>query len=70
MLTPEAIAQLSLLKVKVKFGTAQKGIEKAFIEAAQRAGISRENIEELAVPTYGLTEVGLRQETLETLPPN
>jgi len=64
MSTPEAIAQLSLLKVKVKFGTAQKGIEKAFIEAAQRAGISREDIEELAVPTYGLTEVGLRQDTL------
>ncbi|MGL5035520.1 MAG: DUF4132 domain-containing protein, partial [Microcystaceae cyanobacterium] len=64
MPTPEAIAQLSLLKVKVKFGTAQKGIEKAFLEAANRAGISREEIEELAVPTYGLTEVGLRLETL------
>ncbi len=64
MPTPEAIAQLSLLKVKVKFGTAQKGIEKAFLHAAERAGISREDIEELAVPTYGLTEVGLRRESL------
>ncbi|MGL5033391.1 MAG: DUF4132 domain-containing protein, partial [Microcystaceae cyanobacterium] len=38
--------------------------EKAFLEAANRAGISREEIEELAVPIYGLTEVGLRLENL------
>ena len=31
MPTPEAIAQLSLLKVKIKLATAQKGIEKAFL---------------------------------------
>ncbi|NEQ97130.1 MAG: DUF4132 domain-containing protein [Cyanothece sp. SIO2G6] len=60
----EAIAQLALLKVKVKFGTAQKGIEKALTAAAEREGISREEIEELSVPTYGLTEVGIRRETL------
>ena len=64
MPTPEAIAQLSLLKVKVKFGTAQKGIEKAFQEAANRTGISRSEIEELGIPTYGLTEVGKRREVL------
>ena len=60
----EAIAQLALLKVKVKFGTAQRGIEKALTAAAKREGISREEIEELSVPSYGLTEVGKRQETL------
>lgn len=64
MLTPEAIAQLSLLKVKIKGATAQKGIEKAFDEAAQRTGISQAEIEEISVPTYGLTSVGLRQEVL------
>lgn len=64
MPTPEAIAQLALLKVKIKFGTAQKGIEKAFTAAAERTGLSREDIEELSVPTYSLTAVGLRRETL------
>ncbi len=64
MPTQDAIAQLALLKVKVKFGTAQKGIDKALTAAAEREGMPREEIEELAVPTYGLTDVGLRQETL------
>ncbi|MFG6096163.1 DUF4132 domain-containing protein [Leptothoe sp. ISB3NOV94-8A] len=64
MPTADAIGQLALLKVKVKFGTAQKGIEKALTAAAEREGLPREEIEELAVPTYGLSEVGVRRETL------
>ena len=59
-----AIGQLALLKVKVKFGTAQKGIEKALTAAAEREGLPREEIEELAVPTYGLNQVGIRRESL------
>jgi len=58
----EGIGQLTLLKVRVKFGTAQKGIEKALNAAAEQAGIPREEIEEMSVPAYGLTEVGLRRE--------
>lgn len=64
MPTADAIGQLALLKVKVKFGTAQKGIEKALSAAAEREGLPREEIEELAVPTYGLNQVGIRQESL------
>ena len=60
----EAIAQLALLKVKVKFGTAQRGIEKSLTAAAQRERLPRADIEELAVPSYGLEEVGIRRETL------
>ncbi len=56
------IGQLAILKVKVKFGTAQKEIEKAFNASAARENLPREDIEELAVPSYGLEEVGqLRQ---------
>ncbi|HTU22995.1 MAG TPA: DUF4132 domain-containing protein [Gemmataceae bacterium] len=56
------IGQLAILKVKIKFGTAQKEIEKAFNAAAARENLPREEIEELAVPSYGLEEVGqLRQ---------
>jgi hypothetical protein len=54
----EGVYQLALLKVKVKFGTAQKFIETALEAAADRAGIRREELEEMAVPAYGLTEVG------------
>ncbi len=57
------IGQLAILKVKVKFGSAQKEIEKAFNAAAAREKLPREDIEELAVPSYGLEEVGHLRET-------
>ena len=60
----EGIVQLALLKVKVKFGTAQKGIEKALAAAAERAGLQQNEIEEMSVPTYGLQEVGIRRERM------
>jgi hypothetical protein len=58
------IGQLALLKVRVKFATAQKLIEKALTTAAGREGLPREEIEEMSVPTYGLQEVGTRRESL------
>jgi hypothetical protein len=60
----EGITQLAILRVRVKFGTAQKLIEKAMNSAAQRVGLPREDLEEMAVPAYGLAEVGLRREQL------
>jgi hypothetical protein len=60
----ESIGQLALLKVRVKFGTAQKGIEKALNTAAERARLPRDEIEEMSVPVYGLQEVGVRREQL------
>ncbi len=53
-----------MLRVKVKFGSAQIGIEKALAAAAEREGLPREEIDELGVPSYGLTEVGKRVETM------
>lgn len=57
-----ALGAIALLKVKVKFGTAQKEIDKALTAAAAREGLPREEIEELGVPAYGLEEVGRRRE--------
>jgi hypothetical protein len=57
------IGQLAILKVKVKFGTAQKEIEKAFNASAAREGLPRDEVEELAVPSYGLDEVGVLRES-------
>jgi hypothetical protein len=58
-----AVGQLAMLKIKVKAGNAQKGIEKALNAAAERLGVPREEIEEMGVPAYGLTEVGVLEET-------
>jgi hypothetical protein len=58
----EGVYQLALLKVKVKFGTAQKVIEKALNAAAERVKIPRADLEEMAVPAYGLTDVGVCEE--------
>ncbi len=54
----EGVGQLALLKVRVKFGTAQKMIKKALEATAQRVGLPREELEEMSVPAYGLAEVG------------
>ncbi len=60
----EAVGQLAVLKVKVKFGTAQAQIEKALIACAEKSGIPRDELEEMSVPAYGLTEVGRGVERL------
>lgn len=56
------VGQLAILKLKVKFGTAQKGIEKALNETAKKVGLSAEELEEMSVPNYGLAEVGFSRE--------
>jgi hypothetical protein len=60
--SPEAVGQLAMLKVRVKFGTAQKEIDKAFNAAAEALSLPRDEIEEMAVPSYGLESVGVRRE--------
>ncbi|MEM9251347.1 MAG: DUF4132 domain-containing protein [Planctomycetota bacterium] len=59
-----ALGQLAMLVVKVKFGTAQKLINKALDAAAEREGLPRDEIEEMAVPSYGLDEVGLAEQAM------
>lgn len=58
----EAVGQLAVLKTRIKHGTAQKEVEKAFDAAAKRENLPREAIEELGVPAYGMEEVGRRVE--------
>lgn len=61
----EGVAQLSILKLKVKTNTAQKLIASALENAAQRLGMAAEEIEEMCVPAYGLEEVGFRRDEFE-----
>jgi hypothetical protein len=63
MNTLDAVGQLALLKTRVKTASAQKEIEKAFTAAAEALGLPRDQIEEMAVPTYGMDEVGVRRES-------
>ncbi len=50
----EAAAQLSRLKSRVENPSALKQIEKALEAAAVRAGLTPTDLEEMAVPTFGL----------------
>lgn len=54
----EGLAQLSILKAKIKGTSPQKAISVALDMSARRTGISMEDAEELCVPTYGWEEVG------------
>lgn len=58
----DAIGQLAMLRVKVKFGTAQKELDKALAAVAERSGVSREDVEELGIPSYGFKTGGIRVE--------
>lgn len=60
----DTVGQLALLKLKIKFLPAQKEVEKALTAAAEREGLPRDEVDELAVPAYGMEEVGHRREVL------
>ena len=58
-----ALGQLARLKARVTFRTTLNAIDKALDKAAAEAGVSRETLEELGVPTFGF-EGGVRREEL------
>jgi hypothetical protein len=49
-----SVAQIERIRLNVKQPTYLKGIEQALNEIAQRTGMSREDLEELTVPTFHL----------------
>ena len=54
-----AVGQLSFLRMRVKYKPAQKGIAKSLEAAAERMGMTADDLEEIGVPTYDLTDVGI-----------
>ncbi len=54
----KAVGELSRLKTRIKHASAKKQLGKSLDAAADRAGMSAEELEEVAVPTCGLTGVG------------
>ncbi len=59
-----ALSQLAMMKVRVKNGMAQKALEKALQKLADAIGVSTEELQEMSVPSYGLTDVGRLEEKL------
>ncbi len=54
----DGVAQLSRLAGRVKYDVARRLIEKAMNEAADRNQVSRDDLEAMAVPTFGLVNLG------------
>jgi len=54
----DGVAQLSRLAGKVKYDVARRLIEKAMNDAAERNQVSRDDLEAMAVPTFGLVNLG------------
>ena len=57
-----ALAQLARLRARVTFKTTLKEIDKALNRAAAAAGVSREELDEIGLPTFGFDAAGLRAE--------
>jgi hypothetical protein len=60
----EAVSQLTRLRARVKYSVAKRLIEKSLQQAAERSGLSVEEIEDICVARYGLDERGKREFTL------
>ncbi|MEM7230380.1 MAG: DUF4132 domain-containing protein, partial [Planctomycetota bacterium] len=59
-----AIAQLAILRSRIRNRTTQKQIDKAMAAVAERLGVSEEEVSEIAVPTFGFDEVGVIRTSL------
>lgn len=57
-----ALAQIARLAARVTFKGTLKGLNSALDARAAALQLSREEVEELAIPTYDLTDVGIRVE--------
>ncbi len=58
MATLTAVAQLGRLKARATHASTRKQIARALERVAATAGMTETDLEELAVPTFGFTEVG------------
>ncbi|MFE5585663.1 DUF4132 domain-containing protein [Kitasatospora sp. NPDC056531] len=58
----DGLAQLAILTTRVTYKGTVKELDKALRDRAAALGLSRAEIEELSVPSYGLTEIGRRVE--------
>ena len=60
----EAVSQLTRLRAKIKYSVAQRLIEKCLNKAAQRSGLTVDELEDFAVPSYSLDAEGKTELTI------
>jgi hypothetical protein len=60
----EAVSQLTRLRAKVKYSVARRLIEKSLHEAAERSGLTVDELEDFAVPSYSLDAAGKTEITI------
>jgi Domain of unknown function (DUF4132) len=56
-----AVGQLSRIKTRAKHASIRNQLAKAFDVAAEKTGMTEAEMEEVAVPTCGLTDVGVQR---------
>jgi hypothetical protein len=61
---PEAVSQLARLRAKVKYSVALRLIEKCLHQAAERNGMTVDELEDLAAPSYSLDGGGQTEITV------
>lgn len=59
-----AAAELVRLRGRIKFNQGRKKLEEALADAAERGGLTVADLEEIALPTFGLDSDGVRKEML------
>jgi hypothetical protein len=55
---PNAVGQLSRLQGRVRHHSSRTQVERALNHVAEQSGVSRDALEDMSVPTCGLTELG------------
>jgi hypothetical protein len=58
----DPVTQISRLAMRVKYDVARRLIEKALAKAAERNHVGRDDLEAMAVPSFGLNAAGVRTE--------
>ena len=64
--THAAVAQLGRLKARAKHASTKKQIERAFEKAAANAGLEKDDLVELGVPSFEMQEVGVLKQEIGT----
>lgn len=59
--TPAAVAQLSLLRARVRHPSSRKQVEAALGRAADRQGLTKAELEEISVPSDSLTDKEIKK---------
>jgi hypothetical protein len=57
----ESIGQLTLLRKRISYPSARAQIDKALLIAAERAGVTPADLEEMGVPDFGLSSEGRKE---------